>query len=107
MNKLNLFVVSKRHSVKEIVSGAERIRKKMLTIRLLLSFPTCFLSVVVLLMLPGHVCAAKTWYPPGRILFEGEQSRVRIIKTPAGVILKITTDKQGRQTVKELDHEPG
>jgi hypothetical protein len=55
---------------------------------------------------PGQSFAGQAAFPAGKIIFEDKQARVTIIKTTVGVILKITIDKQGRVTVKELENDP-
>ncbi len=61
---------------------------------------------LVVSALPGTLYAAQAELPAGRIVFEDKPAGVIIIKTPNGVVLKITIDEQGRKIIKEIKEEP-
>ncbi len=66
----------------------------------------CLICAMLAITCPTLADAEKTDMPSGKIVFEDKKTGVKIIKTRAGVILKITTDEQGRVRVEELEDEP-
>jgi hypothetical protein len=84
----------------------ERYRNAVSCLAFLSGFTWALAIVMGLSYCPGQSLAGQSPVPEGKILFEDKQARLIIIKTAHGVILEVTTDDQGRVTVKELEHEP-
>lgn len=61
---------------------------------------------MVVITCPAQANAGQWKNPGDKIIFQDKKAGVKIIKTKAGVILKIITDKQGRVRVEELEDEP-
>lgn len=66
----------------------------------------CLIGGMLILTCPAQANAGQSKKPEGKIIFQDKKTGVKIIKTNAGVILKIITDKQGRVRVEELEDAP-
>jgi hypothetical protein len=66
----------------------------------------CLFCGMLIIACPAQATAGQSKKPEGKVIFEDKKAGVKIIKTTAGVILKIITDKQGRVSVEELEHDP-
>jgi hypothetical protein len=84
----------------------EKYRSAVSSLAFLSGFSWALAVVLGLSYCPGQSFAGQSPVPAGKIIFENKQARVIIIKTANGVILEITTDDQGRVTVKELENDP-
>jgi hypothetical protein len=84
----------------------EKYRNSVSCLAFLSGFSWALAVVLGLSYCPGQSLAGPSPVPEGKIIFEDKQARVIVIKTGNGVILEVTTDEQGRVTVKELEHDP-
>lgn len=82
------------------------IKKRKKNFKRLAAWWACLICGMLIITCPTQTKAGQSKKPEGKIIFQDKKAGVKIIKTTAGVILKIITDKQGRVRVEELEDEP-